>query len=157
MGFFSKVKDKLGIGGVKAVLEVPKSVSKTVDFIEGKIILTTKSEQEITDIEVTLIEDFSIGSDDEKTQKRFELGKVTFNDHFSISPGETKEIPFCLPFAFIKSKSDNMQDKGGFMGALGTASKFLDSEKSKFSVQASIDVKSAFIDPLETKTIKFTA
>ena len=102
MGFFSKVKDKLGIGGVKAVLEVPKSVSKTVDFIEGKIILTTKSEQEITDIEVTLIEDFSIGSDDEKTQKRFELGKVTFNDHFSISPGETKEIPFCLPFAFIK-------------------------------------------------------
>lgn len=154
MGLFQTIKSKLGIGGVKVVLEIPGQVSKASERISGKVILTTKSEQEVTEIEISLKEEYTTGRGDDKTTKEFTLGELKMPVSFTIRPGETKEIPFDLNFKLIKSNSDDLREKGGAMGALGSMAAFANAEKSEYTVDVHVDVKSAALDPMDSKDIK---
>ncbi len=154
MGFFQTIKNKLGIGGVKVSLQSPTQAAKGDGKIEGKITLTTKSEQEVVSLTVKMLEEYSTGAGSEKKTTTLELGVVNLPGGFTIKPGETKEISFTLPFAMIKSKNDEMKEKGGLMGTLGSVNSFISSEKSTFYVDAEADVKSAALDPSDKKQIK---
>lgn len=154
MGFFQGIKNKLGIGGVKVQLQVPGQVSKTDSSVDGVVILTTKSEQEIVTVMVKFIEEYTTGRGDDEKTKEFELGVVSLPGNFTIKPGETKEIPFNLPFQFAKSNADSLKEKGGALGALGSVAKFANKEKSEYFIDAEADVKSAALDPSDNKEIK---
>jgi len=154
MGFFDKVKDKLGIGGVKIELKVPGQVSKDTGYIEGTLLFSTKSKQEVVDIEVKFNEEFSTGRGDEQKSKVFELGAIKIEEAFTISPGETKEIPFFLPFTLLKSNADQLKEMGGAFGAIGKLGKFTKNETSNYFIKAEADVKSAILDPTAKKDIK---
>ena len=154
MGIFKKFKDKLGIGGVKVELKVPGQVSKESDTVEGTVVLTTKSEQEIIDVTVQFLEEFTTGRGDDEEEKEFELGEVKIPCGFSIAPGETKEISFTLPFKLVKSNADDLKEKGGALGTLGKLGKFANNEKSSYFIDAEADVKSAALDPSDKKEIK---
>ena len=154
MGFFGNIKNKLGIGGVKVQLQVPGQVSKEATSVDGTVILTTKSEQEIVDIKVKFIEEFTTGRGDDEKTKEFELGVISIPGNFTIKPGETKEISFNLPFELAKSNADSLKEKGGALGALGSVAKFANKEKSEYSIDAEADVKSAALDPSDNKDIK---
>lgn len=54
----------------------------------------------------------------------------------------------------IKSNADSLKEKGGALGALGKMGKFANNEKSSYFVDATVDVKSAFLDPSDKKDIK---
>jgi len=144
----------MGIGGVKVELQVPAEASKADGTIAGKIILTTKSDQEVKDIEVKVIEEYTTGRGDDKETKEYTLGVAKFSEAFTIKEGETKEIPFSVSFAMLKSNNDELKEKGGALGALGKVGAFADNEKSKYFVEADVDVKSAALDPSDKKQIK---
>ena len=154
MGFFQTIKNKLGIGGVKVSLQVPGQVAKDAGFLEGKITLTTKSEQEVKEIEVKIFEEYTTGRGDDKKTKTFTLGEMKIPAGYTLKPGDSKEIPFSLPFSVIKSNNDNLKDKGGVLGALGKMGSFADNEKSAFFVEADADVKAAALDPSDKKEIR---
>ena len=154
MGFFQTIKNKLGIGGVKVALKIPSEVSKDSNLVEGTVVLTTKSEQEIVDITVQFLEEYTTGRGDDKETKELELGEVKVPCNFSIKPGETKEVPFSLSFVLEKSNSDDLKEMGGALGKLGSLSKFANNEKSVYFVDADVDVKSAAIDPSDKKKIQ---
>lgn len=154
MGLFQSIKNKLGIGGVNVSLQVPGQVAKDSNNLEGMITLTTKSEQEIKEMTVKMIEEYSTGKGDEKKTKEFELGVVKFPAAFTITPGETKEIPFSLPFSVLKSNNDELKEKGGVLGTLGKVAAFATSEKSLYFVIAEADVKAAALDPSDKKEIQ---
>lgn len=154
MGFFKNIKDKLGIGGVKVQLKVPGQISKESGIIEGSVLLTTKSEQEVVDMTVQLIEEYTTGRGDNKKEEEFELGEVKVPGGFTITPGEEKEISFSLPFSLVKSNADQLAEKGGALGALGKVGKFANNEQSSYFVDAEVDVKSAALDPSDKKQIK---
>lgn len=154
MGFFQSIKNKLGIGGVSVELRVPMQISKDSDAVDGVIVLTTKSEQEIVSSSVKLYEDFETGRGDEKKKKTFELGKVKLTESFVIRPGETKEIAFRLPFSILKSDNDELKEKGGALGAIGKLGAFASNEKSSYFIEAEVDVKSAALDPSAKKEVK---
>ncbi len=154
MGIFKKFKDKLGIGGVKVELKIPGQIEKQSGMINGTVILTTKSDQEIKDITVQLIEEFSTGRGDDKEEKEFELGEIKIPAGFSITTGETKEIEFSLPFQLVNSNADDLKEMGGALGTLGKLGKFANNEKSSFFVDAEADVVSAALDPSDKKEIK---
>lgn len=154
MGFFQTIKNKLGIGGVSVKLQVPAQVAKSAGKVEGKIILTSKSEQQVVSLKVRFLEEFTTGRGDDKKTKEFELGIVKIPQGFTIKAGETKEIPFSLPFAIIKSDMDELKDKGGALGAIGKLGAFAGGEKSEYFVEADADVKSAALDPSDKKGIK---
>ncbi|MGB0888339.1 MAG: sporulation protein [Vicingaceae bacterium] len=154
MGFFNTIKNKLGIGGVKVELQVPGQVKKEEASVDGKVILTTKSEQEIVTITVKFIEEFTTGRGDDEKTKEFELGVLNLPGNFTIKPGERKEIPFTLPFTLQNSNADDLKEKGGALGALGSVAKFANKEKSAYKIDAEADVKSAALDPSDDKDIK---
>ena len=151
MGFFDKIKNKLGIGGVKVNLSIPSQVAKDSGQIEGKITLTTKSDQDIVDITVTVFEEFTTGRGDSKKTKKFDLGEIKMTDAFAIKTGETKEVPFTVPFSLLKSNNDELAEKGGVMGGIGKLGKFASNEKSEYFVEADVDVKAAALDPSDKK------
>ena len=154
MGFFNNMKNKLGIGGVKVELQVPGQVSKDATSVDGKVILTTKSDQEVLTIKVKFFEEYTTGRGDDEEEKEFELGAVTIPANFIIAPGEVKEVPFSVPFELLKSNADDLKEKGGALGALGSVAKFANKEKSEYYIDAEADVKSAALDPSDNKEIK---
>ena len=154
MGFFQNVKNKLGIGGVKVELQVPGQISRNNNVIDGKITLTTKSEQEVVSYTVKFYEEYTVGRGNEKKTKQFELGRIKTPESFVIKPGDVKEFTFSLPFALVKSNSDELKEKGGALGALGKMASFANNEVSKYFVDADVDVKSAALDPSDKVEIR---
>lgn len=154
MGFFSKIKDKLGIGGVSIDFTVPASVARAGQTVAGNIKLTTKSEQEVVSIKAILEEEFTQGVGDERGTKTYELGKWTSFDVFILKPGDVKEIPFEINFQELQSQTDQLIERGGAFGAIGKLGKLAGREKSAFFVRVDVDVKSAVLDPTERKPVK---
>ena len=56
MSFFQKVKQFLGIVGVKVEMQVDDSFSRTGSVIQGKVIITSKSDQQILAVKVSFEE-----------------------------------------------------------------------------------------------------
>lgn len=154
MSFFSKIKNQLGIGGVKVVLQLPIHAEKAKGILEGKVVLTTKSEQYITDIKVKMTEDFTTGRNESKETKKIELGKIDIPAGFVIKPGDEKVIPFSLQFALHKTNADELKEMGGAFGAIGKLGAFANNEKSEYYVEADVDVKNVTLDPSDKKPIK---
>jgi hypothetical protein len=42
MGFFGKLKNLAGIGGVKISIDTPNAISKEEGMLKGKVVATTK-------------------------------------------------------------------------------------------------------------------
>lgn len=154
MGFFSNLKNKLGIGGVNVELRAPGQAAKADGQISGSVVLTTKSDQEIVSIKVKVLEVYTTGRGDDKKEKTYTLGEVDLPAGFAIKTGETKEIPYTVPFKILKSDNDELKEKGGAMGAIGKLGAFANAEKSEYFVEAEADVKAAALDPSDKKAIK---
>lgn len=154
MGFLQNIKNKLGIGGVSVSLQVPAQVSRAAGTVQGKINLTTKSDQEIFNFKVKMYEEYTTGRGDEKKTKEFVLGEITIPGGFTIKTGETKEINFSLPFQTLNSSNDDLKQMGGAMGTIGKLGAFANAEKSEYFIKATADVKSAALDPDDKKDIK---
>lgn len=154
MGFFQKIKNKLGIGGVKIAIEMPAEISKEAGVVQGKFTLTTKSDQEIKTMKVSLIEKYTTGRGDDKVTKDFTLGTQKFEESFDIKTGENKVFDFNFPFKISQSNNDALKEKGGAMGAIGSLGKFANNEKSEYVVDVSVDVKAAALDPTEEVDVK---
>lgn len=154
MGFFQTIKNKLGIGGVKVTLQAPGNASKAEGKVEGKVVLTTKSDQDVVSITVKMIEEFTTGRGDDKKTKTFTLGETKITEGFTIKTGETKEVAYTLPFSALKSSNEELAEKGGALGAIGKLGAFASNEKSEYFVVAEADVKSAALDPSDKKSIR---
>lgn len=154
MGFFDKVKQGLGIGGIKLELTVAEEFQKADGQVTGTVVVTSKSDQNVKSIDVKVTEHWSTGIGTERQTKNFELGKVTLSQAFTIKVGETKEIPFTVGFTILKSENDRMKEQGGVMGGLGKVGSFLDAEKSTYEVDAVASVEGTLIPPTASKKIK---
>lgn len=154
VSFFGKIKNWLGIGGVKIKLDVPGQVDKDAGLICGTVVVTTKSPQHVSEIELKLVETYTTGRGDEKSFKEFDLGEITLDDPFDIAPGDTKVIEFELPFAMLKSSNDQLAEKGGLLGGLGKLGKLASAETSTYKVEVSGDVKGVALGPSDSKDIK---
>lgn len=154
MGFFQKIKMWLGMGGVKVELHVPATIEKSGGTFSGKVVLTSKSDLELIDLNVELIEEWTTGRGDDKKTKELTLGSMKMNLARPIKTGETQEVPFDLAFTYSKSNNEELAEKGGLLGGLGKLGKFADAEKSEFFVKAGVDVKGVGLDPSDKKDVK---
>lgn len=153
MGFFGKIKQMLGIGTVSVKISAAPTFSTSDSEIKGTVVVTGKSEQIIESVKIEFEEDFTTGSGDNATTKKFELGSVKLAG-FAIKKDEVKNVEFTLPFSYTKSASESMADKGGVIGGIGKVSGFMKGEKSKFNLVATVDVKGATFDPNDILELK---
>ena len=154
MGFFQTIKNKLGIGGVKISINVPGQISIEGGKVAGKFTLTSKSDQEISEMEVKLIEKYTTGRGEDKTTNEFTLGNQKFNKMITIKSGNSLEHAFDFDFNMLKSNNDELAAKGGLVGGIGKLGKFASNEKSEYWVSVDVDVKAAVLDPSEEVNIK---
>lgn len=153
MSFFTKVKNFLGIGGVKVSLQVPGQISKEEKVVQGKVNLTAKSDQHLLSFKVILFEEFTSGRGDDEKTRRFELGEYKVDLNEEMQAGTDKTIAFELPFKILKSSNEELSEKGGMLGGLGKLAKFADNEKSAYFIEAEVDVKGTALDPSDRKEV----
>lgn len=151
---FGKLKQALGIGTVKVELTVPGQVSKAGNSLNGTVRLIAKSDQEVTNIRIKLIESFTTGRGDERKTKEFTLGEMSLPQQLLLKDGEVKDVEFTLGYKILKSGNDNLKEMGGAFGALGKLGAMADNEKSEYHITAVADVKGTALDPSDRKAIR---
>ena len=157
MGFLQTVKQWVGIGGVKFELQCDAQypIGQGTGNVGGKLLLTSKSDQHVTKIEVKVVEEKTTGRGAEKSTREYDLGKITLpNSEFDIKAGETKSVDFSCPFKVVKSMNDAMKDKGGALGALGKGLAMMEAEKTAYYVKVNGHVKGTAMGPSASKPIQ---
>lgn len=150
-----KIKQWLGIEGIKLEIILPEEISRNSDTIEGIIRFTTMNTQRITETQIILIERYTRGRRKNKKTDEYELGRIELDEAFMVYPEESKEIPFELPFNILKSKADQKQERGGISGLMAATMKSLSNVKSEFRIEAESRVAGTALNPFDKKRINF--
>lgn len=153
MGFLGSIKNFLGIGGIDVAVQCPQQIAKEGGGVAGQITLTSKSDQHVLTLEVGMFEEYTSGRGDDEETREFELGKIQVGAGFDMKAGESKVVPFQLPFTLVKSNADDLKERGGALGALGSAAKWANKEQSEYVVRADCDVKGTALDPSGKQTV----
>jgi len=154
MGFFQKLKDKLGIGGVKISVDLSPGINEAEPITKGQVHFTSKSDKTVTKIKFKIIEEFTTGRGDDKKMKEYNLGSLEINESFELKSGDNKTVDFSVPFVLRKSNAQELSEKGGALGALGKMSKFASNEEAKYFLLVDVDVKDVFLGP--NKKLEFS-
>jgi len=149
-----KVKDILGIEGVKVEVVCPEVIPDGVDVLEGIIKLTTVREQEVKSISIKLIEKYARGRKDKRLIDEYVLGEFESKKTIKVYPGEEQLIDFKLEFTRAKSAMDKLQDDSLVYRGLISVAKFFKKVKSTHRIEGSADVKGTKLDPTFKKPIK---
>ena len=147
-------KKFFGMGTVKVSFQLEHDfVDLEARLLVGAVVVTGKSDQQIKSIELSFDEDFSTRAEVQKTSAKINWGKLMLSG-FPIKKDEVKTIPFELPFSYEKSKNEAMASQGGFVGGLGKVGTFLDGEKQKYELSASVHIQGVAISPMCFKELK---
>lgn len=144
MGFFGKLKQMAGIGGVK--LQVVPSASTFVrggGTLDGSLIVTSKSDQKINLIDVKVQEIVHVKEGEHHREKEFDLGYAQVSGELEIKAGESKTIPFSVSYSGGRTMADKLQAKGGALGMVGKIGAMANHEKLEYRVHAHAKVVGA--------------
>ena len=150
---FKKLKDLLGIEGVKLELLVPEDVNESLGKVEGIMRFYSKNSQTVTGIRVKLIERFTRGRRDDKKTDEYQLGEIIINKTFTVPANESVEVKFSLPYEKIKSEMDTLEDKNVVIGRLVKTAKWIRGVNSEFRIEAEADVKGTALNPFDKKYV----
>ena len=106
-----KVKQYLGIEGIKISLEIPDIILKNSEAIEGNIVLTSKNTQTARAFRIKLIEKYSRGRRKSKLINEYDVGMIQLKKNVVVSANTTEKIPFKLPFKISDSRMDEFITK----------------------------------------------
>jgi hypothetical protein len=159
MGLWTTIKGWLNIGGVKVLLwKYTESPQKSRPVIEGAILLKSQSDQSVSSVSVSFIEEFTKGTGAEQNTETRTLGRIGFPEHngglgypLELKAGENKEQLFTLPIAL----SDQLQvSSGGVVGTFGKLAALAKSEKTEYFLVAEAKVKGTAFNPSHKVKIK---
>ncbi len=150
---FRKVKNWLGIEGVKIELDVPEVASIGMSYVPGRIRFLSKTNQTIDRVELKLIERYVRGRGDEKKIDEYELGQMLLTKPIDI-PGETAiEMEFKLPFQLKRSEMDKISSKNIFSRGFVSIARWMNAVQSKYFIVAQANVTGVALDPFVKKEI----
>ena len=142
-----KVKDLLGIEGVKLDLVLPEKVDIKDGLLEGTVQLSSMRPQTVSAIKISLIEQYSRGRGEGKRVDDYLLGEMHIEQPIPIPVGQTVEIDFQLPFKVPQSEMDELSNRNLlFKGLVGLAKKAR-AVHSEYRVEAYAKVKGTALDP----------
>ena len=150
---FKKLKNMVGIEGVKIKLDLPKEIHAKTGVIAGRLYFLSKQKHTVTDVSLRLIEKYSRGRGDNRLTDEYELGRLMFDRPFQIEADEPLELDFELPFELLKSDMDSFEGRL-IIGKLATAAKMLRQVKSEYRIEAEAKVKGALLNPFVMEDIK---
>ncbi len=149
-----KMKQWLGIEGIKLELELPASFSVNQGTLEGKVRMYSKSAQTVSGLRLVLIEKYTRGRDAEQLVDEYMLGELIIRDEIPVpAEGEIVEVPFSLPFEPMESEVDEFANKNFLFKGLAWVARKTRNAESEFRVEAEAQVKGVGLSPFVQEVI----
>ncbi|MFT7121304.1 MAG: sporulation-control protein spo0M [Neolewinella sp.] len=150
-----KVKEWLGIEGVKLELVVPPNFNVTQGTLQGVIRLQSMRAQTVNAIRLEIIEKYSRGRDDESLVDEYSLGTLVLSETIDVpAEGEPIEVPFLLEFTPYNSPIDEFGQKNVFAKGLAWVAKKTRNAVSEYRLEAQASVKGVALDPFDKKVLE---
>lgn len=153
---FGKVKQWLGIEGVKLELILPESIVESDGQIQGKLHLYSMNSQTVKRISVKLIERYTRGRRSDKMTDEYELGSLDIRKTIEVPAEEIVEVDFTLKFETVQSNMDELERKNFVLGSLVKTAKWIRGVNSAFRIEAEADVKGTALNPFDKRNIHIT-
>lgn len=149
-----KVKQWLGIEGVKLELILPPDFSPRMGSLGGRIRLTSKHPQTVTAVKVVMVEKYSRGKDEDQLVDEYELGRQVINQTIQV-PGEgvPVDLNFRIAFEPIPSPMDQFGNRNPLFGGLAWAAKRLRGVNSEFRLEAEAQVQGVGLNPFDKQIL----
>ena len=151
---FKKVKNWLGIEGVKLELVLPELAFEEVGAVSGKIRFFSKSEQTVKMIKLTMLEKYGRGRGDDRLVDEYVLGEMTMDKTIEVPAEKMIEIGFTLPFNKVDSAVDEFGNKNILTDGLAKLAKVMRRVKSEYRIEVEAKVVGTALDPFDKKVIK---
>ncbi len=152
---FKKIKNWLGIEGVKieiAEVSVDESASNQVN---GVVELTTQSAQEIEKLIVTIREKYSRGRRKKsKLVDEYVLGKKEIELHQAIDVDQPITASFAINYALLKSDIEKLGEKNILYKGISKLAKVAKNAKSSYSLTVEAVVKGNALKPYDKVEIE---
>ena len=149
-----KVKNWLGIEGVKLELDIPDTAVQEVGTVVGRIKFYSMRPQTVRNIKVALVERYSRGRGEERLTDEYQLGVVEMDKKIEVPANEVVEVKFALPFKIVKSDMEEFGDKNLFFKGLSKVAKRINSVKSTYRIEAEADVQGVALNPFDKRIIE---
>jgi hypothetical protein len=150
---FGKVKQWLGIEGVKVELLLPEKVYGDSGWVVGQLKFESMHEQTVKKIKIVLTEKFIRGRWKKRLTDVYKIGEIDLIQDILIPAHEPMVIDFELPFTLIKSDMDELSDKHFVLKKIVNTAKALKNVKSEFYIEAEADVQGTALSPFDKQPI----
>ena len=148
-----KVKQWLGIEGVKVELVLPETIDEKSGLIQGKLRFNTMHTQKVKKIKITLTEKYSRGRFKNKLTDQYKIAETEIHNEIMVPENESIEVDFTLPFSVVKSDMDEIADKNIVFRRLVNAAKKIKNVKSEYTLEAEAVVEGTALNPFDKKTV----
>ena len=150
---FGKVKQWLGIEGVKVELHVPEKIEASDNAVNGTIRFYSMHDQTVKSVRVRLIEKYKRGRRVNKLVDEYTLGEIEMIQEIEVPAHDYVEVEFSLPFDRALSDMDTIESKNFlFKGAIKTA-KLIRGVKSEYRIEAEADVRGTALNPFDSREL----
>jgi len=151
-----KIKDLLGIEGVKIELSCPEEINRSAEHIEGLIKLSSKSAKTVTSLTIKLIEKYKRGRDENILINEYLLSSLDLAVNLEISESHSEELKFKLPISLLLSEMDQFASKNFLTKGLAEFAKKVKGVNSYYRVEVIAEIKESSLDAIAKQTIVFT-
>lgn len=148
-----KLKNYLGIEGVKISVSLDDPILKSENAIFGHVILHSLSDQIIEAIDLKFIERYHRGRNENKLIDEYELGALVLADPISIKRNQEIKVPFTLNYNDVLSEVDKFANENIFNKGLAFIAKSLKGVKSEYRLIAKAKVRGTNLDPIVKKMV----
>lgn len=149
-----RIKNWLGIEGVKLSLDLPDSTRADAHSLIGILNLTTLKEQRIEGISFSLIETYTRGRGDAKRIDDTILAQEHRIVNLHLKDKSTFAYPFELPFVYYQSNIERISRKI-ILRPFTSAMKLIHGAKSVYHLNVSLQVKGNKLQPHIQKRVWF--
>ncbi len=149
----NKLKNFLGIEGVKISIQLDDPIDHSEKAVFGKIILSSLSDQIVDGIELKFIEKYERGRADEKLIDEYELGSMLITDSIQLDKEVDVAVPFTLAYNPLLSEVDQFENENFLKKGLAMIAKSLKGVKSTYKVVAKAKVRGTTLDPIAVKQV----
>lgn len=148
-----KLKDWLGIEGVKVQIDMDDKLEISEGKLSGIINIASKSEQYLQHFDIVLKEKYTRGRRKSKLIDEYIMGQKRMLINEKILGEELKSIEFSLSFQHNQSQMDKFASKNLLFSGLGSIAKFIKGAKSEFYLTIEANVKGNALKPYHTKQL----
>ena len=149
-----KVKNWLGIEGVKMEIETPERVKLRNGVLKGTILFQSMNDKQVTRVKFKLLEKYTRGRGKSKLINEYELGKLEVNDTFDIKANGQLRMDFKLLFNPKDSEMDEIGRNIFLRGPVALA-KLIKGAKSIYRLEVEARVPGTALHPFAQKEINF--